>query len=61
MYTTIWNSVNYLHLGIVVHYKTVNNDKYWVYILIVIPVFKWMPPYWDNKALLPYPIFIFNF
>ncbi len=24
---------------------------YWVQIIILIQIIKWMPPYWDNKAL----------
>ncbi len=31
---------------------------YWVLKLILIQITKWMPPYWDNKAL-PTRYFIF--
>jgi len=48
MYIFIANSANYLHLSILVHYKTVRNNNL-MYILI--QIIKWMSPYWDNKAL----------
>ncbi len=62
----IANSGNYLHLSIVVHYKTVCNNNVLSVNYNLIQIIKWMPPYWDNKALRttypnPYPILYFNF
>ncbi len=45
----IANSGNYLHLRIIVHYKIV--ITYWVKIIILIKIAKWISPYWDNKSL----------
>ncbi len=50
----ISNSGNYLHLRtIVVAYiiKQYAVITYWVKIIIVIQIAKWMSPYWDNKSL----------
>ncbi len=34
---------------------------YWVQIIIFIQIIKWMPPYWDNKALpTPARYFLLN-
>ncbi len=47
----IANSGNYLHLSIVVHYKTVCSNNVLSVNYSLIQIIKWMPPYWDNKAL----------
>ncbi len=42
----------YLHFSIVVYYKTVRNNVLSVnYSFNSNHAIKWMPPYWDNKAL----------
>ncbi len=58
----ISNTVYYLHLSMVVHYKKLCNNKLLRVLLILIQIIKLMPPYWDKAParptlILPDPLF----
>ncbi len=61
----IANSGNYLHLSIVVHYKTVRNNNVLRVNYRLIQIIKWMPPMGQQSPPYTYltlpDTFIFNF